>query len=381
MKSKLVHILYGDKSSGAGKAVVALHNLLKKSDRVQSNLLLTHGNADCLNNERLIPVGYRVYLKFMLGLTRMLRTRDIDLVMRLPKFLKLRLHEYDIVHLHSVNGIMLGVFDLRSIMTVVTFRDYWFITGACHYPMSCNKYSSGCANCPLPSRGVSFVVGHLIKRSYYLKRRLLQQSRLHSITRKNLTELYYAKYIMNLTDDLFYNVALSKPRDKRFVSGAQRLSDKNKTSIYNEMAFLISNELHLFGNLGSYKIQSTRIVHHGFLSAIELRDLLLSSQVFIMTSRQEMFGKTVLEALLCGCFVIGFKDTGYSYLIEQGVNGYLVDSVQEMLEFVVDIDKQSSSAFEVDHNNIAISTMNKIDLSTIMRDYENLYLEDFIKDS
>ncbi len=58
----------------------------------------------------------------------------------------------DILHLHNLHG---GYFDLRAlprltrqIPTVLTLHDAWLFAGHCAYPMGCERWRTGCGQCP-----------------------------------------------------------------------------------------------------------------------------------------------------------------------------------------------------------------------------------------
>jgi SMP-30/Gluconolactonase/LRE-like region len=63
----------------------------------------------------------------------------------------------DIVHLHNLHG---GYFDLRAVVrlsqrfpTFVTLADNWWFSGHCAYPLGCERWRTGCGECPLLTPG------------------------------------------------------------------------------------------------------------------------------------------------------------------------------------------------------------------------------------
>lgn len=71
---------------------------------------------------------------------------------------------------------------------------------------------------------------------------------------------------------------------------------------------------------------SSNVKFLGKISRDEVFDELRSSDVFIMVSHKETLGLVYLEAMACGCIVIGSKNTGIDGIIEDGINGFLIDS-------------------------------------------------------
>lgn len=61
-----------------------------------------------------------------------------------------KLPDSDIVHLHWVNGLLdlSKVAQLRNKRVVWTLHDMNPFTGGCHYSIECERFNSGCTNCP-----------------------------------------------------------------------------------------------------------------------------------------------------------------------------------------------------------------------------------------
>ncbi len=61
----------------------------------------------------------------------------------------------DILHCHNLHGPEGGYFDLRalpalskSVPVILNLRDTWMLTGHCGYWLDCERWKSGCGNCP-----------------------------------------------------------------------------------------------------------------------------------------------------------------------------------------------------------------------------------------
>lgn len=67
----------------------------------------------------------------------------------------------------------------------------------------------------------------------------------------------------------------------------------------------------------------------GFLYGEELARAYASSDIFMMPSRTETLGLVVLEAMCSGLPVVAARAGGIPEMIEDGVNGYLVDTEEE----------------------------------------------------
>lgn len=78
--------------------------------------------------------------------------------------------------------------------------------------------------------------------------------------------------------------------------------------------------LDLSSNLGLEK----KVTFHGYQSRDYVLDRMLKSDCFVMVSSSETLGLVYVEALGCGCFVIGSKGEGIDGIILDKINGLLV---------------------------------------------------------
>jgi len=95
--------------------------------------------------------------------------------------------------------------------------------------------------------------------------------------------------------------------------------------------------------------------------------LMKCADAFIMASEKVIFDMVVLEALACGCRVIVNKDGGNCEIIDDGVNGHLVDikSSTDLAEKIFSIDYEKNLDYS--------ETWQKIDIENMFNNYLNLY--------
>ncbi|MGM0442131.1 MAG: glycosyltransferase family 4 protein [Elusimicrobiota bacterium] len=120
------------------------------------------------------------------------------------------------------------------------------------------------------------------------------------------------------------------------------------------------------------KDMNDRIFFTGYIDNIEL--FMKELDVFIMpTLRNESFGRTVLEAMLCGIPVIGTDVGGIPEIIEDGKNGFIVESgnfrqIAEKLKYLMEnknilekmakyAEKSSSEKFSVNNYITGVETV------------------------
>jgi glycosyltransferase involved in cell wall biosynthesis len=101
------------------------------------------------------------------------------------ELLRLAPERPDVVHVHNLHG---GYFDLRTlpqlsstVPTILNVRDGWLMSGHCAFSLGCDRWKSGCGECPdlslfpsIPRDATSF--------NWERKRRILAASRLFVTT-------------------------------------------------------------------------------------------------------------------------------------------------------------------------------------------------------
>lgn len=90
----------------------------------------------------------------------------------------------------------------------------------------------------------------------------------------------------------------------------------------------------------------------------------------LMTSHYEGLPNVVLEANACGTPVIGFSTPGVVDVIEEGINGWLIEN-DNYIEFSKKIDEFGSLVY--DKSLMIKSTYKKYNIELIMSRYENLF--------
>lgn len=96
-----------------------------------------------------------------------------------------------------------------------------------------------------------------------------------------------------------------------------------------QKASLPDAELHLFGKVllpdAVCRTATHRVTFHGSIPAQELNDIYLNASVLILPTLCDGFGQVVSDALAHGLPVITTRNAGAADLIDEGVNGFLVE--------------------------------------------------------
>lgn len=235
---------------------------------------------------------------------------------------------------------------------IIVMHDMWNISGGCHYSFDCDKYITGCNNCPM-------LAGN--KKNDFSAKGFQKKMQLYN-RHKNLFFVSPSKWLYNcakaaaLTSNkpLFYipNIldnTLFKPFDKNVAKGILNI-DKTQTVLafgavtvnspykgwkYLEKALHLlqqsdngSNILVLVFGSGYKKEVADAIPFKtkfmGFLND-EYSTMLVynAADIFVVPSIADNQPTTVQESLSCGTPVVGFNVGGIPDMIRHKENGYL----------------------------------------------------------
>ncbi|MGQ0810664.1 MAG: glycosyltransferase family 4 protein [Nitrospiraceae bacterium] len=266
----------------------------------------------------------------------------------------------DIIHLHNLHG---GYFNFRALPEMArrkpmvwTLHDMWALTGHCAYSYDCERWRSGCYDCPLLKEpGRQYVEpppisidntrsewiakqatyertpAHIVAPSEWL-RKLADQSLLdrpwttHTISYGLDLELFHplpskaARMSMQLPDDksiLFFSADSVQNTRKGFSYLCEALNHLENPSSY---LLLVSGHQ----PLPRLPAQRFQVRHVGFLKDTALQRLAFTAaDVFLFPSLADNQPLSVIEALACGKPVVCFDVGGVPEMIQHMKTGYV----------------------------------------------------------
>ncbi len=268
------------------------------------------------------------------------------------------INNFDLVHLHWVGHGFIStdfLMKLKLDKLVITFHDYYFLTGGCHVPIECDKYITECRNCPARSIFYDFQL-----KNFNEKKKLFQRVKIFAIAPSQamaakIRNSELGRYIYQIAvvpNPIDINVYKQKdysiddrewhrrlPENKKVVLiVANDLSDRNKgldllvkalTKVKKHSNFCLVT---VGGNMPYYQEElGFEIIHLGSLN--EATDLIKIYNIAYMTvvpSRFESFSQVTLESLSCGTPVVAFDSSGPSEIISNDINGLLAQSFSEV---------------------------------------------------
>jgi glycosyltransferase involved in cell wall biosynthesis len=269
------------------------------------------------------------------------------------KLLELTPSKPDIVHVHNLHG---GYFDLRvlpelsrRIPTILNIRDAWLMSGHCAFSLDCERWLTGCGDCP------DLSLFPAVKRdatafNWQRKRDILRNSRVYVTTA--------SQWMMDRVNQSIVAAAAIEERvipngvDTRVFFPGDRAAARNATGIDQDARVLLAAANGLRNNVWKdYKTlraaleilsdQKLVVVAVGEnaptekIGKIELRfvpfesdparlaDYYRAADVYLHAARVESFGNVLLEARACGTPIVTTATGGIPEQVPEGT-GMLV---------------------------------------------------------
>lgn len=264
--------------------------------------------------------------------------------------------DYDVLHLHWINGRFISLKDLPKDKPIVwTLHDSWPFCGVCHYFFECEGYQKQCGDCPFLHSGKNNDLSHRVwKKKAELYKNLdlyiVSPSRwLADCAKKScLLGRFPVTVIPNCLDaDVFHplneNEISPKWRnfqEKRFekhfiLYGAMNAAtDKIKGFANLLSALKILGQKGLAGDFELIVFGATKsdfgldvnipVNYVGYVKDTdELVSLYNCASLMVVPSLSENLSCAIMESLSCGTPVVAFNIGGNCDMIEHKVNGYL----------------------------------------------------------
>jgi glycosyltransferase involved in cell wall biosynthesis len=328
-------------------------------------------------------------------------SNDFTEVFTLPKSYHdiRRTREYklaNIINLHWISGFLNyeTFFKYNRKPIVWTFHDMNPFTGGCHYSAGCNLYASECKNCPQLqgthnpnyARNIQILKKEAISGSERKPVVVTPSSWLASLSCRSLVMegikhevIPYGfdtkKFKFYSKEDVRKELSLSIEK-KIVLFVAFTVNSKRKGFEYLQRAIepFLNNEEVLLCTVGyksEVQFNSEKIIEFGMIWDEEkLAKIYAASDVFVIPSLEDNLPNTMIESLLCGTPVIGFKVGGIAETIKDGENGFLVSQIDSnlLMETI-----KKALFFPFQREKIAESSKQKYDLRVQARKYIELY--------
>ncbi|RME73336.1 MAG: glycosyltransferase [Verrucomicrobia bacterium] len=262
----------------------------------------------------------------------------------------------DVVDVHSLHSNFFSYLALpritRAKPLVFTLHDMWALTGHCHASLECERWKSGCGQCPhldvyppVARDGTAW--------DWRMKRWAYQRSSftavapsrwLHACTREGLLRDLPCRHIPHGIDTEVYSPLdkavcrelLGIPPDKRVLLFAVERMDrplKGADLLIQALRRLgeaarRNTVLLLLGGGGEMVSQTVGMpsVTLGYVTNDRLKRLVFSAaDLFLHPTRADNFPLVVLEAMACGTPVVSFRVGGVPELVRNDETGWVAE--------------------------------------------------------
>lgn len=266
----------------------------------------------------------------------------------------------DILHFHNLHGGFFSPFALPELTklkpTVWTLHDEQSFSGHCAYSFECEKWVSGCQNCPrlwYPPEIKVDTADFLwdTKKTIYenIDIQIVTPSEwLKNRVQKSILKNHDIRVIRNGVDEkVFYNwdkiqsrKELNLPEDKKILLFSADTSDENpqKGGKYLKQVYehFKNRDDVLFLAIGGDK---TEYITPNYLKIEYVYDTTAmakyyaASDLFIFPTLADNLPFVILESLACGTPVISFRTGGVPEMVEHMKNGYIA-GYEDVNDFV-----------------------------------------------
>lgn len=299
----------------------------------------------------------------------------------------------DVLHLHIIHSGYFSLWALPCITqrkpTVWTLHDPWAITGHCIYPSNCDRWKTGCGECPNLNTPQPLYVDRTAFLFKY-KRHVYRKSKLDVIVASkwmlNMVQasplfqgarVHHVPFGLDL--NFFSPIAAPNARERFDIpQNALVICFRSEMNEFKGLPFIIqalekisSNQkicLLTFAKKGLLDRFAKRfqLIELGWThDEVLMRDALVASDIFLMPSTAEAFGVMAIEAMACGKPVISFDGTSLpevTFAPDVGVSVQMgnVNALSCALQRLIDFPKERlergrrGRLIAEDHYNIEI---------------------------
>lgn len=340
---------------GAAKIARTLYQSLNK--RSEFECYFAYGRGKRLKEDKIYKFGFWPEIYFQGFLTRAMGLQGYGSwcsTERLKGYIYRE--KFDLIHLHNLHGYYLNLSFVNflkkmSIPVVWTLHDGWPMTGRCAYWFDCKKWKVGCGNCPdLSLYPKSFIDSTSFmwkkKKNYFSSGWdsviVCPSQWLADRVKESYLKEYQVKVIPNAVDvEVFksnnrdairkkYGIPIRK---KIILCLAADFEDERKGIKYffESLKYITAKNWMVVtaGKVVNYdKIKEVdfEIRQMGYIKdKNEISDVYNIADIFCISSLDDNFPTTVLEAMACGIPMVGFNVGGIPEQVIEGC-GIMVKS-------------------------------------------------------
>lgn len=381
MKIMQINSFYN--AGSTGKIVFDIHKCLLSNGQ---DSVVCYGRGSCTEEQNVYKTCSELSAKINRTYSRLTGLKYGGCFFSTHKLISIiKKEKPDIVHIHCINGYFVNIYRIISylnnhnIKTVLTLHAEFMYTANCGYSLECDKWKTGCGNCPRLKQEIhSFFIDNTSLSWKKMKKAFdgFENLRVVSVSpwlqkRAQISPILKNKKhstILNGIDTSIFKLNSNKELKSRLGLNNKKIvfhitsnfnDEKNhiKGGFYVlEIAkrFLETNPDVVFLVAGKYQeiksLPSNVILLGNVEDQNKLSEYYSMADVTLLSSKKETFSMVVAESICCGTPVVGFEAGApelitipeFSDFVEQGDVDALTEALKKWL-FDVEVDKAQVS--------------------------------------
>ncbi len=252
----------------------------------------------------------------------------------------------DSVHLHNLHGYYVHIFRLLSYLkerrypTVITLHDEFLYTGKCAFSGNCDRYLSGCGDCPQKNAYPKVFLDQSAKLFRMKQTIFAEYENLHLVApsqwladraKAGLLKEHSVCVIPNGVETDVFCPGTGHARKKYGIAeqhivfaAAQGLMSPRKGGKYVlELAEAMPDVRFLLADSNKRQVPANVTLLSHIRTRAEMADLYRSADAFVITSREDNFPTVCLEAAACGTPVAGFDCGGIPETVSPDISSFV----------------------------------------------------------
>lgn len=383
MKVLQINCVY--KKGSTGKITYDLHKSLIQNG-IES--VVCYGRGAKVNEPNVYKTGSELYSKFNNLLSRFTGIMYGGCYFSTKRLISvIKKEKPDIVHLQCINGYFVNIYRLvewlkkNGIKTVLTLHAEFMFTANCGYALDCEKWKTGCGNCPRLKQETKslFFDGTAIswrkmKKAFYgfkeenliiasvspwLMKRAeespILKGKQHTVIMNGLdTSVFHIydteklKFELGIINEkVIFHATPNFNNDPNHIKGGYYIIKLAEMLTKDNVKIVVAGDYPK-----NLKVPDNIVLLGKVSNQKKLAQLYSMADLTVLTSKKETFSMVCAESLCCGTPVIGFKSGGpetislpdYSSFVEYGdVNG-LYDCIYYIFNKNISPSKISNTA-------------------------------------
>ncbi len=340
--NKIVQIGATYKIGGPGWTTHYVHNYLQNEGFESYVICCSASDIKDDNNIYIVENRFGNIIRRIL--VRLFGNNDLFYIINTLKVISiLKRITPDVIHLRIIHNrfnfkILFRYLCKIQKPVVITLHDMWFLTGGCFhfYSFNCEAYKKTCSNCPVNNyKLIDCSINQINKRRVVKEKYINKLQKVHFIAvsswvKQECEESFISKFPIKVIHNALDNMQVKndysnsiieayKKSGKKIILGvASYWSDKKGVYDFIRLSEMLAEGYQII-LVGSY---SETIHNDGkiyFLGRIEDRNEMASifniADVFVHLSKEETFGKVIVEAACGGLKVIGYDSTAIGEIV------------------------------------------------------------------